>query len=41
MGEYRLQDVRGHIEVYDRMGTFCFSADTREEALRELEDWAA
>ena len=33
-------DIRwrwGHYEVY-RNGSFCFSADTREEALREIEE---
>ncbi len=29
--------VRGHYEVYDADGKFIFSADTRSEALRELE----
>ncbi len=29
--------VYGHYEVYDADGRFLFSADTRSEALRELE----
>lgn len=28
--------VHGHVEVYDATGQFLFSADTRQEALREL-----
>lgn len=33
---YELKWVRDHIEVYQN-GTFCFSADNRAEAERELE----
>ena len=29
--------VRGHVEVYDWAGRFCFSADSESEALAELE----
>lgn len=29
--------VGGHVEVYDRMGNFLFSADTEQEAWREME----
>ena len=29
--------VRGHIEVYDRWGRFCFSADNEREVREELE----
>jgi len=32
---YELKWVRDHIEVYQD-GTFCFSADSRAEAEREL-----
>lgn len=35
--EYQLIWVHGHIEVYDQWGRFCFSADTRREAMEELE----
>ena len=28
--------VNGHVEVYDSQGAFCFSADTRREAMEEL-----
>ena len=34
---YIFKSVGGHIEVYDKNGTFLFSADTRREALEELE----
>lgn len=37
---YELKWVGGHIEVY-RGGEFCFSADTRAEAEREIEEMAA
>lgn len=32
--------VRGHVEVYDWAGRFCFSADSEREALEELEQTA-
>ncbi len=32
--------VDGHIEVYDENGAFMFSADTKQEALEELESAA-
>jgi hypothetical protein len=28
--------VNGHVEVYDRLGNFLFSADTTDEAYEEL-----
>ena len=28
--EYSIRYVRGHVEVYDAAGIFCFSADTLE-----------
>jgi len=31
--------VRGHYEVFAADGRFLFSADTRAEALEELETW--
>lgn len=34
---YSMEYVNGHIEVYDRNGAFLFSADTKQEALEELE----
>ena len=41
MGGYRMVYVREHVEVYAENGRFWFSADTREEALRDLEELAA
>lgn len=35
---YHIRYVQGHVEVYDNRGDFVFSADTREEALTELEE---
>ena len=35
-----LEYVNGHIEVYDADGAFLFSADTRPEAVEELQDAA-
>ena len=37
--EVILKNVGGHIEAYDLQGKFLFSADTEQEALRELGDW--
>ncbi|MEA4891843.1 MAG: hypothetical protein VB085_04695 [Peptococcaceae bacterium] len=39
--DYRLRYINGHVEVYDRLGRFLFSADTQQEALEELEKMAA
>ncbi len=39
--EYTIRYVRGHVEVYDRAGRFCFSADTEGEAREELKELAA
>ena len=35
--DYSIIWVRGHVEVYDWAGRFCFSADSEGEALAELE----
>lgn len=35
---YTIKNVRGHYEVFDGAGRFLFSADTRAEALEELEN---
>lgn len=35
--ELDFKTVSGHIEAYDREGEFCFSADTMQEALEEVE----
>ena len=34
--EHRIVWVRGHVEVYDPSGRFCFSADSEREAREEL-----
>ncbi len=33
---YEINYVQDHVEVYDAAGNFLFSADTQQEALREL-----
>lgn len=38
--DYDIIWVRGHVEVYDHAGRFCFSADNEREALEELEQVA-
>ena len=35
-----IEYVNGHIEVYDENGAFLFSADSKQEALRELTEAA-
>ena len=37
---YSIRNVNGHIQVYDLIGNFLFSADTEREAREELEDYA-
>jgi len=37
MMDYNIVWVRGHVEVYDWAGRFCFSADNEREAREELE----
>lgn len=37
---YEIIPVRGHYEVFDESGRFVFSADTRSEAVSELEEAA-
>ena len=39
--EYSIIWVRGHVEVYDWAGRFCFSADNEREAREELAASAA
>lgn len=34
--EHEIVWVRGHVEVFDQAGRFCFSADNEREALAEL-----
>ena len=38
--DYRIANVRGHVEVYSAQGEFLFSADTEREAREEMEDYA-
>ena len=38
---YDIRWVRGHVEVFDGEGRFCFSADTVGEAKQELRDLVA
>lgn len=37
---YTMKNVCGHIQVYDWRGTFLFSADSEQEARKELEEYA-
>ena len=37
MQDYRIVNVRGHIEVFDDWGQFVLSADNESEALWELD----
>ena len=37
---YTMQNICGHIQVYDLNGNFLFSADTEREARAELEAYA-
>ena len=39
--EYEIRYVHGHVEVYDRLGRFRFSADSEREALAELREECA
>lgn len=36
---YSMRYVHGHVQVYDRMGNFLFSADSEREAREELEEY--
>ena len=37
---YSIRNVNGHVQVYDVVGNFLFSADTEGEAREELENYA-
>ena len=37
---YAIKNFHGHIQVYDRNGNFLFSADSEQEARKELDDYA-
>lgn len=34
--EYTMKWINGHVEVFDAKGRFVFSADTEQEARRDL-----
>ena len=34
--DYSIVNISGHYEVYDALGRFLLSADTRREAMEEL-----
>lgn len=38
MEQFHIQYVFDHVEVFDRSGNFCFSADTVAEAMEELRE---
>ena len=38
MERFDIRYVRGHVEVFDRNGNFCFLADTVTEAMEELRE---
>ena len=37
---YTMRYVQGHIMVFDVTGSFLFSADTEQEARKELKEYA-
>ena len=37
---FQIRYVRGHIQVYDYIGNFLFSADTEREAREEMMEYA-
>lgn len=37
---FSIRYVHGHIQVYDHMGKFLFSADSEREAREELREYA-
>ena len=39
--QFEIRNVRGHVEVFDAWGQFCFSADYESEAREELREMAA
>lgn len=41
MDRFEFRFVRGHVEVFDEAGRFCFSADTTSEAREELRELVA
>ena len=41
MKRFDMRYVRGHVEVFDWRGEFCFSADSMAEAMEELREQSA
>lgn len=41
MERFDVRYVRGHVEVFDWRGEFCFSADSMAEAMEELREQSA
>ncbi|MEI3122319.1 MAG: hypothetical protein V8S81_00600 [Oscillospiraceae bacterium] len=41
MERFDMRYVRGHVEVFDWRGEFCFSADSMAEAMEELREQSA
>lgn len=39
--DYKMKNVGGHVEVYDKEDNFLFSADTEAEAMTELREMKA
>lgn len=39
--QFEMRWVRGHVEVFDAAGQFCFSADNETEAREDLRELAA
>ncbi|MEL4861545.1 hypothetical protein AAEU42_09895 [Pseudoflavonifractor phocaeensis] len=39
--QFEIRWVRGHVEVFDAAGRFCFSADNETEAREDLRELAA
>ena len=39
--QFEMRWVRGHVEVFDAAGLFCFSADNETEAREDLRELAA
>ena len=37
---YTIRNEHGHIQVYDHLGKFLFSADTEREAREEIKEYA-
>ena len=37
---FSIQNIQGHIQVYDSQGVFLFSADSEWEARKELKEYA-